>query len=235
MSVFILDDNKLKIVNDMYKDLQFCCKIDKPEHNIKNFLITLCQCNCCERHESCKPDVGFINYIEENYHNNKDNIINQINNDKCCGGKPSYKVQLMESFHTIGMLMKNNKDIENELGHLFNSFGLLMMIFSSYEEIKIFCKIFEFKMMYFYDPDFMKEDIDNRIEVLENISSWCIDIYDTFKLMFIMDSSQNETFEKGKYNNISNSNYCLCGCRKLSRTILHILFNEETKVLKKLK
>ena len=44
MSVFVLDDNKLKIVIDLYENLQFCCTLSKPEHNIKNFLITLCKC-----------------------------------------------------------------------------------------------------------------------------------------------------------------------------------------------
>jgi len=202
----------------------------KSEDKIKTKIKKLCECTCCSRHMSCKPEYNVFKILNDNKDRDEiEKIKEHVKTDIVFMGDESVKFYYSQSGFEMIDYLKNKKEIaENDeekfqqiLNSVISMFYKLIITFNDISEAKILCNIFEYRLMTLVmNNDFLQTDETVKTEVLEDIMKWGIECYDNLKNMFHFQSKQQEVFKKGEMNNYKSETLCKCNCRHFLRILL---------------
>lgn len=236
--IMSLCDKLLEVVNELDSSTHFECKFNKGDVP-KTILKKLCNCQCCSRHMSCKPEYEMIKIIIENKDKDEIKKIKDcVLDDIVFMGIESTKINFAKSFSDITLYLKDKKRISEEMETeihtkieiIMATFYNLVTTFNDGSDIKILCNIFEYKLMNLVmDEKFLSIDENKKMDVFDELMSWCMNMYNDLKNVFYFHIMQIDNFKKGELNDYKNETLCNCNCRHFLRDLLIRYFHEKSK------
>lgn len=227
-----------------YDDEMFCSNI-KKNGNIEQTIQSLCSCNCCPRHMTCRPDYDKIKVLIDNTDATKtDEIIRMIEYETIFINNTSNKFVFFKSFMDMSSIIGDMLDIKDEdydkiqqlVELVLENFCIMMNTFNSPMENQLIGKIFKIKLTSILSYDTEDKESAPKMSVeLNTLFEWAMDMYQASR---DISNIENRDF---KSDGINNS--CVCGCRSFVRSMLTVYSEEilqksnkkNEKNLKKLK
>jgi hypothetical protein len=222
-----------KVFNELYektKDEIYFEPDLKSDDKAKIKLKKMCECNCCTRHMSCKPEYNVFKILSENKDRDEvEKIKEHVKSDIVFMGDESVKFYYSQAGFEMIEFLKNKKEItegdEEKFQQILNSvlsmFYKLIITFNDVSEVKILCNIFEYRLMTLaMNETFLQADEKVKEDVIEELMKWGVECYDNLKEMFHFQSKQSEIFKKGEMNNYKSETLCRCSCRHFVRRLL---------------